>query len=79
MKKNVGCVDRVIRFVLALGIVALILAGVLQGTIAIILGIVAGILVITGAIRFCPLWVLLGINTAGHNKGDSKGSCPNCR
>ena len=63
MKCNVGGVERAIRITLA---VILVWVGTLAGlpvwgaVAAFVLGAVA---LITGAVSFCPLWALLGINT----------------
>ncbi|MDN5352407.1 MAG: hypothetical protein PWQ12_1327 [Clostridiales bacterium] len=60
MKKNVGQIDRIIRIIL--GIIVLSLFFTLEGGIKWIslLGIV---LIVTGLINFCPLYVPFGINT----------------
>jgi len=60
LMKNVGPTDRMIRFVL--GIVLLALFFVLPAPVKYVglLGIVA---LVTGAINFCPLYKLIGVNT----------------
>ena len=63
MKKNLGTVDRVLRIIAALVIGILLLRGDLSGVAATILGIVAIILLLTGAISLCPLYSLLNIST----------------
>ncbi len=63
MKKNLGNIDRGLRFVAALAIAALLLTGTLNGTIGWIFGIVAIVLLATGVISFCPLYFLLNIST----------------
>jgi hypothetical protein len=63
MKKNMGTVDKVIRLLVALVLAGLYLANVLTGTLGIILLVVAVVFVLTSFISFCPLYVLLGINT----------------
>ncbi len=61
MKPNEGKVDRVIRIVLGLALAA---AGFFAaGTAQIVLWVLAAISLITGAIGFCGLYALLGINT----------------
>jgi hypothetical protein len=70
MKKNVGKWDRTFRLVAALAIAVLLIAGVLKGTAAIVLAIIALIFIITTFISFCPLYVPLRINTKG------KGGAP---
>jgi hypothetical protein len=63
MSTNESTIDRIIRGVL--GVAALIGAVVLGiGSVAgAILAAVGGILVITGAVGFCPLYRVLGIST----------------
>jgi hypothetical protein len=68
MKKNVGTIDRVIRVVVALVIIALFLTHMVSGTLGIILLVLAAILFITGSIGFCLLYWILGINTLPKNK-----------
>lgn len=63
MKKNVGTIDAILRFIIAVGVGVLIYREVLTGAWAIILGIVAGALLITGLIGWCGLYALLGIRT----------------
>ena len=63
MKKNVGLVDTVVRVILALVIGVLYLTGMAHGTMAIVLGVLAVISLVTGVTGFCPLYVPLGIST----------------
>jgi len=63
MKKNMGSVDRIIRCVVAAVIAVLIIIGQLKGTVAVVLGILAGIFVVTSFISFCPLYVPLKFST----------------
>ncbi|MHB8483616.1 MAG: YgaP family membrane protein [Nitrospiria bacterium] len=63
MKPNVGNIERVIRISLGVILLAAGYSGVLPGwgsAVFYILGVVA---IVTGAISFCPLWRVLGINT----------------
>lgn len=63
MKKNVGTFDAVIRYIIAVVLAALIYMKVLTGTLAIIAGIVAVAMLLTGLFGWCGLYALLGINT----------------
>ncbi|HHN48457.1 MAG TPA: DUF2892 domain-containing protein [Bacteroidales bacterium] len=63
MKKNVGLIDAIIRFVLAVVVAVFIYRGDITGTLAIVLGIAAAALLITGLIGWCGLYALLGIRT----------------
>ena len=65
MQKNMGRWDRTLRLAAALVIAVLLIAGVLKGTAAVVLAIIAAIFVITTFISFCPLYVSLGIDTKG--------------
>lgn len=60
MKLNEGTVDRVLRVLV--GIIILSMAFVGPKTPWAYLGIVP---LLTGAIGFCPLYAILGINTCG--------------
>ena len=63
MKKNMGMADRALRIILAIVVVVLIYLGEVSGTAAIILGIFAGIFLLTSLVSFCPLYTLVGVNT----------------
>ena len=63
MKKNMGMADKAIRFVLAIIVGVLYYTNVINGTLAIILGLLAGIFILTSFISFCPLYLPFNINT----------------
>jgi len=63
MKKNLGKIDKVIRVLIAVVVVALYFAQVISGTLAVILLILSGILVVTTFIDFCPIYYALGLST----------------
>jgi hypothetical protein len=63
MKRNVGIIDRVIRIVVALVIIGFYVANIISGTLGIVLLVLAGVFVLTGFLRFCPLYLPFGINT----------------
>ncbi len=63
MKKNMGLVDRAIRTVIAVVIGVLYFANVISGTLALILGIVAVLFLLTSLVSFCPTYTLFGIST----------------
>jgi uncharacterized membrane protein YkgB len=54
MIKNMGSTDRIIRVVIALVIAGLYFAGMIGGTLAIILGIVAVVFLLTSLVGVCP-------------------------
>jgi hypothetical protein len=70
MKQNMGRWDRVLRLAAAAVIAVLLILGVLKGTAAVVMAIVAAVFVITTFVGFCPLYVPLGISTKG------KGGAP---
>lgn len=63
MKKNMGNTDRVIRAAIVALVAALYYTEVINGTIAIILGVVAVIFLATSLVSFCPLYAIFGINS----------------
>lgn len=67
MKKNVGKLDRIIRLALAVLVAVLYFTNVISGTLALVLGIIAVILLVTSLIGTCPLYMLLGISTKENN------------
>ena len=63
MKKNMGFLDRTIRFILAIIIGVLYYINVINGTLAIVLGLFAIAFILTSFISFCPLYLPFGIIT----------------
>lgn len=63
MKKNMGGMDRTVRIIVALVIGVLTFAGVLHGTLAIVLLVFAVVFLLTSFVSFCPVYTLLGIST----------------
>ena len=63
MKMNVGSIDRVVRIVLALVLLALSLTGVIPGVVGIIADVLAAVFLVTAIVGFCPLYALLKLNT----------------
>ena len=63
MKLNMGSWDRILRLLITLVVVILLIAGILKGTLAVILGIFAVIFFITSVTGFCPLYVIFGLST----------------
>lgn len=58
-----GTSDKLIRVIIAALIGVLVITGVLEGTLAIVGIVLAGIFLLTSVISFCPLYVLFGLNT----------------
>jgi len=61
--KNMGNIDRIIRVVIAIIIAVLYFMGIISGTAAIVLLILAGIFILTSIISICPLYLPFGIKT----------------
>lgn len=65
MNKNMGTLDRALRLAAVVVIAVLYFMGVITGTVAIILGVVAVAFVLTSLIGWCPLYRIVGVSTAG--------------
>jgi hypothetical protein len=63
MSKNVGMIDRLLRLLVVAAIVVAYALGHLSGTIAIVLGIVALVLLLTSLFSVCPAYSLFGVST----------------
>lgn len=64
MVKNVGPEDRVVRIVVAIALAVLIYVGVLEGTPAIIAGIAAAVLLLSGLLAYSLIYKMLDIDTS---------------
>ncbi|MDH3450704.1 MAG: DUF2892 domain-containing protein [Gammaproteobacteria bacterium] len=65
MQKNVGSIDRVIRALVGVALLAVYFLGTLQGALGIGALVVGIVMLGTAAIGWCPPYALLGINTCG--------------
>jgi hypothetical protein len=63
MKKNMGNVDRTLRVLLAVAIAVLYFTNVINGTLGLVLVILAVVFVLTSLVSFCPLYLPFGIKT----------------
>ena len=63
MTKNMGTVDRIIRAVFAVAVAVLYFTGVISGVVAIILGILALVFLLTSIFGFCPLYAPFKFST----------------
>ena len=64
MNKNVGTIDKVIRVLVAVVVLILFFTHIISGTLAVILLILAGVLVVTSLLGLCPLYLLFGLSTS---------------
>ena len=58
-----GTADKIIRILIAVVIAVLYFMEVISGTVAIVLGVLAVIFVLTSLVSFCPLYLPFGIKT----------------
>ena len=65
MRKNVGSIDRGIRALAGLALLAVFFTGTVAGTLGIISLVMGIVLIGTAAIGWCPPYSLLGISTCG--------------
>ncbi len=63
MKTNESGVDRIIRVVLGIVLLALSLGGVVSSGWGIVLLVVGALALLTGIVGFCPLYFLLKFHT----------------
>jgi hypothetical protein len=64
MDRNIGPEDRVVRVVVALGLAVLIYMQVLDGIAAIVVGVVAAYLLITGLLARCVIYKVIDVDTS---------------
>jgi len=64
MDRNIGPEDRVVRIVVALGLAVLIYMQVLDGIAAIVVGVVAAYLLITGLLARCVIYKVIDVDTS---------------
>ncbi|WP_297425336.1 DUF2892 domain-containing protein [Clostridium sp.] len=63
--KNVGSIDRVIRFILGFGLLSLLLFS--DGNLK-YLGLIGLVPILTATVNFCPLYSIFGIKTCKAKK-----------
>lgn len=68
MKKNMGNKDRTIRLLVAAVLLALYFTDTITGTIGAFMVVLSIIFAATSVVSFCPLYVLVGINTCPKDK-----------
>jgi hypothetical protein len=61
LKLNIGNADRALRVIVGLALIALVFVGPQTPW-----GWLGVIPLVTGLVRFCPLYTLLGVNTCPH-------------
>jgi len=71
MKKNMGTADKAVRVLLAIVVAVLYFTGTISGTLAIVLGVLAGVFVLTSLVSFCPLYAPFGLSTCKTETAES--------
>jgi hypothetical protein len=61
--QNESTIDRVIRIVVGIALVAMAATGIVAAPLTYAVWAVAAILLITGAVGFCPLYAILRLST----------------
>ena len=65
MPKNMGNLDRIVRLVVVLAIAIAYFMGQISGTLALVLGVVALMFLLTSLIGTCPAYLPFGLSTRG--------------
>lgn len=63
MKKNMGQLDRLVRFAIAILVGILFYTETISGTLGYVLIALSAVFLITSFISFCPLYTLVGLKT----------------
>jgi hypothetical protein len=66
--QNESTIDRIIRIVAGLALVALAVSGIITAPLTYVVWAVAAIALITGAVGFCPLYAILRVSTRSANR-----------
>lgn len=61
MERNVGTIDRIVRFMVAVFFITANLIGWIAGIAGVVLAVVAGMLLSSVISGYCPLYAKLGI------------------
>jgi ABC-type polysaccharide transport system permease subunit len=63
LQQNEGTPDRIIRIVAAAFLALVVVTGLVTAPVSVAVGIIAAILLATGATGFCPLYAIFGVST----------------
>jgi len=63
MKTNESSLDRIIRVILGIALLALYFTGTVTGGLGILFIVLGAVALLTGVVGFCPLYMLLKVNT----------------
>jgi heme O synthase-like polyprenyltransferase len=68
MKTNEGPIDRIVRVIVGIALIAVGLLGVASGAWLWVVYVLGAILLVTGIVGFCPLYTLLKVSTVKTKK-----------
>lgn len=63
MIKNIGSPDRIVRILFAVVVAILYFANIISGTLAIVLGLIGVILLLTAFVGTCPIYLAMHMST----------------
>ncbi len=66
MPKNVGLIDKIVRFIIAVGLVVFGLLNISSGLWWV--GLIAVVPLVTGIAGYCPIWHVFGVKTVSIKK-----------
>ena len=69
---NVGKIDRIIRLIIAAGIIILYFTNIISGRLGNISLFVAALLFMTSLRKCCPIYAILGLGTCGVDTGNEE-------
>jgi hypothetical protein len=72
MKKNMGAIDRSIRALVGIALLAFFFFGGIEGVLAIVVLIVGIAMLGTAALGWCPPYTLIGLNTNRKKQGPTE-------
>ncbi|MDH4200605.1 MAG: DUF2892 domain-containing protein [Spirochaetia bacterium] len=67
MKQNMGVLDRSARVIAALTVGVLYYLQIISGTVALVLGALAVVFILTSLVSFCPLYLPFKLSTKKNN------------
>ena len=68
MTPNMGTTDRIVRALVGIALIAVFVLDLVAGLLGIAGAAIGVVLLVTAAIRWCPPYALLGINTRGRDE-----------
>ena len=63
MKRNMSNIDRIVRVIVAALFAYLYFAGIVPGTLGIVLVVLGAVFLFTSVVSFCPLYAMFKLST----------------